>query len=629
MSLFLRGLSVKKGITFVTGMHCPEVDTLYLNLLAQDFPSDKGLVLLTRSHKSLVVNEMNKICYGDERKSRFLNYTFYENATDSLDILDLVKKHSDSRIVVLPNYENIQGEKEEMIKELAKIAEENYMSILIMNYVSKRSLFDDEVDVNSLSLASDTKEAISSYLFLEKIEDEGDNHRLSIKTVFNKERKEERIRKYYFDANYSRLYRRIPKETVPVEKKGLEDVVGFEEIKKEFLLIKSWLDKKDGYSVLNIDLPMGLILYGPPGTGKTYFLKKFVESVPDCAVVEIDVKGDMSSAKDIADKFEYARSLAPQLTFIVIDEIDFCSRSEEKELITQLDGFSGNNQNIFVLATCNDFDRLSEALTRRGRLDYTIGLGFPDFEDRKQILSYYISRYGLKGDYDLDYLSNVTEGTSTVTLKSICNETRLRYGENATIEDFEIVADKIDKRQYEFYGENGIHDDHLVAIHEVSHAVIAYQYQNYFKFYKASLESHSKLGGVCKFFSIAETGSLDKELANIDITMGGYLGCKILKHYLDKGSLSDLEKVRHASAALVNSFGYAGFKRLINHDSRYMAPSSKKMEGNEKLSELILKTCERRVTKLIKKQKKNILHLADMLVEKRTITYDDLKSVLG
>ena len=628
MKLDLRR-SIKKGITFATGSHCPEIDTFYLNLLVQDFTLEKGLILLTRSRRDVAVNEMNKICYGDERKSRFLNYTFYENATDSQDILYLVKKHLDVRIVVLPNYGNIHGDKEAMIKELAKIAEDNFMSILIMNYISRQSLFNENLDVNLLSLALDTKEVISSYLFLEPIEVEGDNHQLAIKTVFNKEEKEERTQKYYFDTKHSRLYRRIPNGEASIEKKGLEEVVGFEEIKKELLLIKSWLEKKEGYSLLNIDLPKGLILYGPPGTGKTYFLKNFVSGISNCAVVEIGVKGDLSSVKDIADKFEYARLLSPQLTFIVIDEIDYCSRSEEKELITQLDGFSGDNSNIFVLATCNDFNRLSEALTRRGRLDYTIGLGFPDFKDRKEILSYYINRYGLKETYDMDYLSSITEGSSTVTLNAICNETRLRYGENATVENFESVVDKIDKRQFEFYGESGNHDDYLVAIHEVSHAIVAYQHQNYFKFYKATIESNSKLGGVCKFFSIAETGSLDKELASIEIAMAGYLGCKILKHYLDKGSLSDLEKVRHSSAALVNTYGYAGFNRLINHDSRFIAPSSKKMEGNEKLSELILITCEKRVTKLIKKNKKRILHLADMLVEKRILTFDDLKNVLG
>ena len=126
-----------------------------------------------------------------------------------------------------------------------------------------------------------------------------------------------------------------------------------------------------------------------------------------------------------------------------------------------------------------------------------------------------------------------------------------------------------------------------------------------------------------------DIGDLNRALADLDISIGGYLAEKILFKRLDRGAQSDLEKARHTSAALVNTLGYKGLNPLLCHYANSIPTSPFKKYHNEKLSERILDKAVRRVTKIIKRRKKEILILADMLAKKGVLTKKDMMDVMG
>ena len=79
----------------------------------------------------------------------------------------------------------------------------------------------------------------------------------------------------------------------------------------------------------------------------------------------------------------------------------------------------------------------------------------------------------------------------------------------------------------------------------------------------------------------------------------------------------------------MNTLGYKGLNPLLCHYANSIPTSPFKKYHNEKLSERILDKAVRRVTKIIKKRKKEILILADMLAKKGVLTKKDMMDVMG
>ena len=102
-------------------------------------------------------------------------------------------------------------------------------------------------------------------------------------------------------------------------------------------------------------------------------------------------------ASRVRDLFEKAKAKAPCIVFI--DEIDAVGRqrgagmgggNDEREqtinqLLTEMDGFSGNS-GVIVLAATNRPDVLDSALLRPGRFDRQVTVDRPDVAGRVRIL---------------------------------------------------------------------------------------------------------------------------------------------------------------------------------------------------------------------------------------------------
>ena len=157
------------------------------------------------------------------------------------------------------------------------------------------------------------------------------------------------------------------------------DVAGEEEAKENLQEIVDYLHNPEKYTKVGASMPKGVLLVGPPGTGKTMLAKAVAGeanvpffSMSGSEFVEMFVGMGASKVRDL---FKQAKEKAPCIVFI--DEIDAIGKkrdgqmaggNDEREqtlnqLLTEMDGFEGNN-GVIILAATNRPESLDPALTR-------------------------------------------------------------------------------------------------------------------------------------------------------------------------------------------------------------------------------------------------------------------------
>ena len=230
--------------------------------------------------------------------------------------------------------------------------------------------------------------------------------------------------------------------TLSKDVKGLEDVGGYEDVKKELMeAIMLPLQKPELAYVYGLKPPRGILLFGPPGTGKTFLMKALAKEI-DYPFFYVKSTAVMSkwygeSERRIREIFERARKKAPAILFF--DEIDAIARDRGRAgehtaslvtaLLQELDGFREDKPIIFVAAT-NRPDVIDKALLRPGRIDKIIYMRPPNFEERKAIFAKKLSPYPTK-DIDLDRLAKLTERFSGADIDRVVREAVLKVAERA------------------------------------------------------------------------------------------------------------------------------------------------------------------------------------------------------
>lgn len=427
---------------------------------------------------------------------------------------------------------------------------------------------------------------------------------------------------YYNSYKYDESSKRIF-EIEYSKKSGISfsDVAGFNELKSELIKISGWWKDYKRFDAKGISLPRGILFYGGSGNGKSLMARAFINEISDVKVLSID------NEDEILTKFELAKE-HPGLVIIFMDELEYLYHENQRDLLNVFDSLNSSS-NVFLIATTNNLDRVEGPLIRRGRLDYLIEIGRPKEKERIEILKYYFAKCKVEVDLDYNYLAYITTYLTSAELKALVNDSILRYGNKLTISNLETEIDRIRNRCSVYYGDYDDNSDYMTAVHEIGHTIAVLENQDYFTFYKTTLESNSRAQGLCRY--IAKKDNLDdskRMIADIDISLAGYLACKVLYNYDSTGCVCDLESARNKSAALINSYGYGGFDRLLNHSRNCFMPSNQKMHHNELASKKILKESEKRVRKLIKKNKKLIITLSNLLYEKKVITLEDIKAYM-
>ena len=212
-----------------------------------------------------------------------------------------------------------------------------------------------------------------------------------------------------------------------------DDVVGLEAIKSQVRkkiilpfqkpsLIQRFRKKIGG----------GVLLYGPPGCGKTLMARA---TAGECGAKFFNIEAsdvlDMyigQSEQKLRAIFEKARQEAPSVLFF--DELEALAGKREasknnsaanvvSQFLSELDGFSQNNDGVLVLASTNVPWSIDSAFLRPGRFDRVFFVPPPDQVARKGILDYHFKDRLSESGIDFGHIAKATSGYSGADLENL------------------------------------------------------------------------------------------------------------------------------------------------------------------------------------------------------------------
>ncbi|MTI69772.1 MAG: ATP-dependent zinc metalloprotease FtsH [Firmicutes bacterium] len=422
---------------------------------------------------------------------------------------------------------------------------------------------------------------------------------------------------------------------------SFNDVAGLDEVKDELQEIIDFINNSEKYKKMGAKIPKGILFHGPPGTGKTLLAKAvagetnssfFYSSGSEFVEKYVGV-----GAKRIRSLFEKAKKGAPSIIFI--DEIDAigCKRNMDSnnekdqtlnQLLVELDGFNKNNT-VVVIGATNRLDLLDEALLRPGRFDRHIYVGNPNLNARKEIFKVHIKDKPIHSDVEIDALSKKTHGFSGAQLANIANEAAIIAVRNnkklIDIDDFETAIERVVAGLEIKHPSVLLKEKNIVAHHEAGHALVG-KLLNVDMVQKISIVPRGQaLGYVLKFPDEERYLHTQNELmCKIMVLLGGRAAEKIIFDEVTTGAHNDLKKATDIAEEMVCNYGMSSFGN-ITIKNQYIKYNINKIEREIKA---IIDECFEKSLCLIRENKIILKEIANYLLEKETITGEELKEIV-
>ncbi|KAK1308661.1 hypothetical protein QJS10_CPA09g01511 [Acorus calamus] len=355
------------------------------------------------------------------------------------------------------------------------------------------------------------------------------------------------------------------------------DVAGVDEAKQDFQEIVEFLQSPEKFSSLGARIPKGVLLVGPPGTGKTLLAKAIAGeagvpffSLSGSEFIKMFVGVGASRVRDLFNK---AKANSPCLVFI--DEIDAVGRqrgtgigggNDEREqtlnqLLTEMDGFSGDS-GVIVIAATNRPEILDLALLRPGRFDRQVVVGLPDVRGREQILKVHSSNKKLDKDVSLSVLAMRTPGFSGADLANLMNEAAILAGrrgkDTITVTDIDDSIDRIVAGMEGTKMTDG-KTKTLVAYHEIGHAICAALTPGHDPVQKVTLIPRGQARGLTWFLPSKDPDLVSKHeiFARIVGGLGGRAAEEVVfgEPEVTTGAAGDLQQITQIAKQMVTTYG--------------------------------------------------------------------------
>ena len=439
-----------------------------------------------------------------------------------------------------------------------------------------------------------------------------------------------------------------------------KDVAGQEEAKESLKEVVDFLEKPQRYEEIGAKLPRGALLVGPPGTGKTLLAKAVAGeagvpffSISGSEFVEMFVGRGAAKVRDL---FKQAKEKAPCIVFI--DEIDTIGKkrdgggfsgNDEREqtlnqLLTEMDGFEGNN-GVIILAATNRPESLDPALTRPGRFDRRVPVELPDLKGREEILKVHARKIKVAEDVDYNKIARMASGASGAELANIVNEAALRavrdgrrFATQSDLEEsIEVVIAGYQKK-------NAILTDQekwTVAYHEIGHALVA------------ALQTHSapvqkitiipRTSGALGYTMQVEEGNhylmTKEELENKIATLtGGRAAEEVRFGVISTGASNDIEQATKLARGMITRYGMSEAfdmvaletvtNQYLGGDASLACSAETQTQIDHQVVALVKKEHAKAVGILTENRAK-LDELAKYLYEKETITGEEFMAILN
>ena len=438
-----------------------------------------------------------------------------------------------------------------------------------------------------------------------------------------------------------------------------DDVAGEDEAKENLAEIVDYLHNPKKYTDAGASMPKGLLLVGPPGTGKTMLAKAVAGesgvpffSISGSEFVEMFVGMGASKVRDL---FKQAKEKAPCIVFI--DEIDAIGKkrdgqvggNDEREqtlnqLLTEMDGFEGNN-GVIILAATNRPESLDPALTRPGRFDRRVPVELPDLKGREAILKVHAKKIKPADDVDFHTIARMASGASGAELANIVNEAALRaVRQGRTIVHEADLEESVEVVIAGYQKKNAVLSDQekkVVAYHEIGHALVA------------ALQSHSapvqkitiipRTSGALGYTMQVEQGDkylmTKEEIENKIATFtGGRAAEEVVFNQITTGASNDIEQATKLARAMITRYGMSEefdmvaletvTNQYLGGDASLACSADTQKEIDRQVTELVKKQ-HQKAKKLLLDNRDKLDELSNYLYEKETITGEEFMEILN
>mgnify|MGYP000950423007 FL=1 len=437
------------------------------------------------------------------------------------------------------------------------------------------------------------------------------------------------------------------------------DVAGEDEAKENLAEIVDYLHNPKKYSDIGASMPKGVLLVGPPGTGKTMLAKAVAGeagvpffSMSGSEFVEMFVGMGASKVRDL---FRQAKEKAPCIVFI--DEIDAIGKKREgqfggndereqtlNQLLTEMDGFEGNN-GVIILAATNRPESLDPALTRPGRFDRRVPVELPDLAGREAILKVHAKKIKAADNVDFHTIARMAAGTSGAELANIVNEAALRAVRSGrTVVEQADLEESIEVVIAGYQKKNAIMTDSekkVVAYHEIGHALVAALQTDSAPVQKITIipRTSGALGYTMQVEQNDKVLMTKEELENKIATLtGGRAAEELVFNSITTGASNDIEQATKLARAMITRYGMteefdmvaleAVNNQYLGGDASLACSADTQKEVDRKVVQTV-RVQHEKALKLLKDNRGKLEELAGYLYEKETITGEEFMTILS
>ena len=438
-----------------------------------------------------------------------------------------------------------------------------------------------------------------------------------------------------------------------------DDVAGEDEAKENLTEVVNYLHDPSKYQEIGASMPKGILLVGPPGTGKTMLAKAVAGeanvpffSMSGSEFVEMFVGMGASKVRDL---FKQAKEKAPCIVFI--DEIDAIgkkrdnqlSSNDEREqtlnqLLTEMDGFEGNN-GVIILAATNRPESLDPALTRPGRFDRRVPVELPDLAGREAILKVHAKKIKTADDVDFHTIARMASGASGAELANMINEAALRaVRNNRTVVTEADLEESIEVVIAGYQKKNAVLSDHekqVVSYHEIGHALVAALQTHSAPVQKITIipRTSGALGYTMQVDTADKNLMTKEEIENKIATFtGGRAAEEVVFGEITTGASNDIEQATKLARAMITRYGMSEefdmvametvTNQYLGGDTSLACSADTQNRIDAKVVELV-KTQHQKAKNILLENREKLDELAKYLYEKETITGEEFMRILG
>uniref|UniRef100_A0A8C2DK73 SPG7 matrix AAA peptidase subunit, paraplegin n=1 Tax=Cyprinus carpio TaxID=7962 RepID=A0A8C2DK73_CYPCA len=404
---------------------------------------------------------------------------------------------------------------------------------------------------------------------------------------------------------------------------SFKDVAGMHEAKMEVKEFVDYLKNPDRYLQLGAKVPKGSLLLGPPGCGKTLLAKAVATEaqVPFLAMAGsefVEVIGGLGAAR-VRSLFKEARARAPCIVYI--DEIDavgkkrstnmsgFSNTEEEQtlnQLLVEMDGM-GTTDHVIVLASTNRADILDNALMRPGRLDRHIFIDLPTLQERKEIFEQHLK------------ILKLTQPANFYSLRLA----ELTPGFSGSVKKSKILSKE---------------EQRVVAFHESGHALVGWLLEHTEAVMKVSIapRTNAALGFAQILPKDQYLFTKEQLFERMCMALGGRASEAITFNKVTTGAQDDLRKVTRVAYSMVKQYGMvASVGQVSFPDSEDQGgigrrPFSQGLQQHmDHEAKMLIAKAYRHTEKLLLDNRDKLILLANTLLEREVVNYDDIEALLG